>query len=273
MSKHQDLRGKITLHKLQSKKAIGEKISMLTAYDYTMARLLDTSGIDMILVGDSAANVMAGYKTTLPITLEQISYYASSVVRAVKRAYVVVDMPFGSYQVNCDEAVRSAIRLMKETGADAVKLEGGDSYIQEVISRIVSAGIPVVAHLGLCPQSVNRLGGYGLQAKNDFEGAKLCGQALAVQEAGASFLVLEKVPSKVASQVAENLTIPVIGIGAGSSVDGQVLVLQDMLGLDTSFSPKFLRRFADLGSEVKLAVQAFIEAVETKDFPSKEESY
>ncbi len=273
MSKHQIITGKATLHKLQAKKIAKEKISMLTAYDYTMAKLIDMAGIDMILVGDSASNVMAGHKTTLPITIEQMIYHASSVVRAVNHAYVVVDMPFGSYQVSAEEAVKSAIRLIKETGADAVKLEGGDVYTQEAIARIISAGIPVVAHLGLRPQSINSLGGYGLQGKSDEDAQQLLKEAKELEALGCSFLVLEKIPSSLGKEVSEALTIPTIGIGAGADTDGQVLVLQDMLGLDNGFSPKFLRRFADLSTIVQEAVGAYIEAVQTKDFPSEEEAY
>ncbi len=273
MSKHQVITGKVTLHKLQEKKLAKEKISMLTAYDYTMAKLIDTAGIDMILVGDSAANVMAGHKTTLPITVEQMIYHASSVVRAVSHAYVVVDMPFGSYQVSAEEAVKSAIRLIKETGADAVKLEGGDRYTQEAIARIITAGIPVVAHLGLRPQSINSLGGYGLQGKNDEDAQQLLKEAKELEALGCSFLVLEKIPSSLGREVSEALSIPTIGIGAGADTDGQVLVLQDMLGLDNGFSPKFLRRFADLSTVIQDAVGSYIEAVQTKDFPSEKESY
>ncbi len=273
MSKHQVITGKVTLQKLQEKKRLGEKISMLTAYDYTMAKLIDTAGIDMILVGDSASNVMAGHKTTLPITIEQMIYHASCVVRAVKHAYVVVDMPFGSYQVSSEDAVRSAIRLIKETGADAVKLEGGDSYTQEAIARIISAGIPVVAHLGLRPQSVNSLGGYGLQGKSKEEAEQLLKEAQDLERIGASLLVLEKIPQSLGKEVSEKLAIPTIGIGAGADTDGQVLVLQDMLGLDNGFSPKFLRRFANLEEAVINAVGAYIEAVQSKDFPSENESY
>ncbi len=273
MSKHQVITGKVTLHKLQEMKLSGQKISMLTAYDYTMAKLIDTAGIDMILVGDSAANVMAGHKTTLPITVEQMVYHASSVVRAVSHAYVVVDMPFGSYQISAEEAVRSAVRLIKETGADAVKLEGGDTYTQEAIARIIAAGIPVVAHLGLRPQSINSLGGYGLQGKNSEEAEQLLKEAKELQALGCSFLVLEKIPQSLAKEVTKAISIPTIGIGAGADTDGQVLVLQDMLGLDKGFSPKFLRRFADLSTTIQEAVGEYIAAVQTKDFPSQEESY
>ncbi len=273
MSKHQVITGKKSLHKLQQMKSDRQKICMLTAYDYTMAKLIDQAGIDMILVGDSAANVMAGHKTTLPITVEQMIYHASSVVRAVEHAYVVVDMPFGSYQISTEEAVRSAIRLIKETGADAVKLEGGDSYTQEAIARIIAAGIPVVAHLGLRPQSINSLGGYGLQGKSNEEAGQLLREAKELEALGCSFLVLEKIPQNLAKNVSQELNIPTIGIGAGADTDGQVLVLQDMLGLDKGFSPKFLRRFADLSSIIQEAVGDYMEAVQTKDFPSQGESY
>lgn len=253
-------------------KEAGEPIAMLTAYDYTMARLVDAAGVDMILVGDSAANVMVGYSTTLPITLDQMIYHGAAVVRAAKRAMVVVDMPFGSYQVSPEEAVRSAIRIMKETGADAVKLEGG-TPIYRAIELIVQAGIPVVGHLGLTPQSVHQLGGYGLQAKADSEADKLLEEAKALEALGCCALVLEKIPAQLGSRVSRTLDIPIIGIGAGAEVDGQVLVLQDMLGLDESFSPKFMRRFAHLGQAVTTAIGDYVGAVKERSFPSPEESY
>lgn len=250
----------------------GEPIAMLTAYDYTMARLVDAAGVDIILVGDSAANVMAGYSTTLPITLDQMIYHASAVVRAARRAMVVVDMPFGSYQVSPEEAVRSAIRIMKETGADAVKLEGGSSVCR-AIDLIVQAGIPVVGHLGLTPQSVHQLGGYGLQAKAEAEAQQLLEEAQTLEALGCCALVLEKIPAELGQRVTSSLSIPVIGIGAGVGVDGQVLVLQDMLGLDESFSPKFMRRFAHLGQAVTTAIESYVGAVKERSFPSLEESY
>lgn len=253
-------------------KVAGEPIAMLTAYDYTMARLVDSAGVDMILVGDSAANVMAGYATTLPITLDQMIYHGAAVVRATNRALVVVDMPFGSYQTSREEAVRSAVRIMKETGADAVKLEGGAS-VYAAIELIVQAGIPVVGHLGLTPQSVHQLGGYGLQAKAEAEAETLLQEARELEALGCCALVLEKIPRELGSRVAQALSIPVIGIGAGMNVDGQVLVLQDMLGLDESFSPKFMRRFACLGREVISAIGSYVGAVKERSFPSLEESY
>lgn len=253
-------------------KQAGEKIAMLTAYDFTMARLVDASGVDMILVGDSAANVMAGHSTTLPITLEQMIYHGASVVRGVKRAMVVIDMPFGSYQASAADAVRSAVRIMKETGADAVKLEGGEPAF-EAIRQITQAGIPVVGHLGLTPQSVHQLGGYNLQAKDEAQAEQLLEEALVLERLGCCALVLEKIPAALGRRVAQALQIPVIGIGAGSGVDGQVLVLQDMLGLDESFSPKFLRRFAHLGESVVQAVGDYVDAVKDESFPSVAESY
>lgn len=253
-------------------KEAGNPIAMLTAYDYTMARLVDASGVDMILVGDSAANVMAGYSTTLPITLEQMIYHGAAVVRAVRRAMVVVDMPFGSYQASVEEAVRSAVRIMKETGADAVKLEGG-APVYTAIEQIVLSGIPVVGHLGLTPQSVHQFGGYGLQAKEETAAKRLLQEAQMLERLGCCALVLEKIPASLGKEVADALSIPVIGIGAGSAVDGQVLVLQDMLGLDESFSPKFLRRFAHLGDAVTGAIGKYVVAVKERNFPSEEESY
>lgn len=253
-------------------KAQREPITMLTAYDYTMARLLDTAGIDILLVGDSAANVMAGHTTTLPITLDQMIYHGSCVVRGARRAFVVVDMPFGSYQISEETALASAVRIMKETGADAVKLEGG-AHLFSTIQRLVASGIPVVGHLGLTPQSVHQLGGYGLQAQEGEAADRLYQEALGLEQSGCCALVLEKVPAEVAARVAEALRIPVIGIGAGSGVDGQVLVSQDMLGMEDSFSPKFLRRFAQLGDLIKGAVGDYITAVKERSFPSESESY
>lgn len=250
----------------------GEPITMLTAYDYTMARLLDESGIDVLLVGDSAANVMAGHPTTLPITLDQMIYHGSSVVRGVKRALVIVDMPFGSYQVSKEQALDSAVRLMKETGADAIKLEGAEGLI-DAVTQIVRSGIPVCGHLGLTPQSVHQLGGFRLQGKDEDSAARLMEDAFRLEEAGCFALVLEKVPAKLAEHVANRLRIPVIGIGAGANVDGQVLVAQDMLGMEDRFQPKFLRRFATLGEQIREAASSYASAVKERSFPSDVESY
>jgi 3-methyl-2-oxobutanoate hydroxymethyltransferase len=253
-------------------KEAGEKIAMLTAYDFTMARILDRSGVDVLLVGDSASNVMAGHETTLPITLDQMIYHASSVVRAVQRALVVVDLPFGSYQGNSKEALQSTIRIMKEAGAHAVKLEGGREVVESVV-RILTAGVPVMGHLGLTPQSIYKFGTYSVRAREDEEAERLLEDALALQEAGCFGLVLEKIPSKLAQKVASTLSIPVIGIGAGSGVDGQVLVMHDMLGLNSEFSPRFLRRYLQLDGLVTEAVQAYIRDVRSGDFPSSAEQY
>lgn len=273
MSVHQqDNCEKLNINRLKSFKTSGRIITMLTAYDYTMAKLLDSSGIDMILVGDSASNVMAGYDTTLPITVEEMIYHGRAVTKAVKRAFVVVDMPFGSYQISKEQSLTSAIKIMKETGADAVKLEGGE-FIADSIRAIVNSGIPVVGHLGLTPQSVHILSGYGLRAKDEVEAKKLIDDALLLQDAGCSFLVLEKVPKELAKKVSEMLQIPVIGIGAGNGVDGQVLVLQDMLGMNDGFTPKFLRKFGNIGENIKEAVFDYINAVQSKDFPNDKESY
>ena len=245
---------------------------MLTAYDYSYAKIVDDAGIDVILVGDSASNVMAGHDSTLPITLDQMIYHAQSVIRAVDRALVVVDMPFGSYQGNSSEALRSAIRIMKESGAHAVKLEGGSEVIESV-KRILSAGIPVMGHLGLTPQSIYKFGTYTVRAKEVEEADKLKEDALLLQEAGCFGLVLEKIPAKLATEVAKNVTIPVIGIGAGSGVDGQVLVLHDLLGVTKEFSPRFLRRYLNLYEEMKGAVGQYIKDVKSKDFPNEKEQY
>jgi 3-methyl-2-oxobutanoate hydroxymethyltransferase len=253
-------------------KQAGEKIAMLTAYDFTMARILDRSGVDVLLVGDSASNVMAGHETTLPITLDQMIYHASSVVRAVQRALVVVDLPFGSYQGNSKEALQSTIRIMKEAGAHAVKLEGGREVVESVV-RILTAGVPVMGHLGLTPQSIYKFGTYSVRAREEQEAERLLEDALALQEAGCFGLVLEKIPSKLAQKVASTLSIPVIGIGAGSGVDGQVLVMHDMLGLNSEFSPRFLRRYLQLDGLVTEAVQAYIRDVRSGDFPSPAEQY
>ncbi|HKL71642.1 MAG TPA: 3-methyl-2-oxobutanoate hydroxymethyltransferase [Marinilabiliaceae bacterium] len=263
---------KITTHVLSGMKLRGEKIAMLTSYDFSMAKLVDKAGIDVILVGDSAANVMAGWETTLPITLDQMIYHASSVVRAVDRAMVVVDLPFGSYQGNSKEAVASAIRIMKESGADAVKIEGGKEILESV-SRILSAGIPVMGHLGLTPQSIHKFGTYTVRAKQEEEALKLVDDARLLQEAGVFSIVLEKIPAVLAQKVAEELTIPIIGIGAGGGVDGQVLVIHDMLGINHEFSPRFLRRYHNLYAEITGAVGNYIEDVKSKDFPNEKEQY
>lgn len=263
---------KVTTRRVIEMKRKGEKIAMLTAYDYTMASIVDAAGIDIILVGDSASNVMAGNVTTLPITLDQMIYHAKSVVRGVKRALVVADMPFGTYQVNADEAVKNAIRIMKETHADALKLEGGEEILPSV-RRILDAGIPIMAHLGLTPQSINKFGTYGVRAKDEAEAAKLCRDAQLLQEAGCFALVLEKIPAHLGTKVAESLEIPVIGIGAGGGVDGQVLVCTDMLGMTADFTPRFLRRYADLNTVISNAVGSYISDVKAKDFPNENEQY
>ncbi|MCH4896981.1 3-methyl-2-oxobutanoate hydroxymethyltransferase [Marinilabiliaceae bacterium JC040] len=263
---------RITTHVLSEMKLQGEKISMLTAYDYSMASIIDKAGIDIILVGDSASNVMAGYETTLPITLDQMIYHGSSVVRAVNRALVVVDMPFGTYQGNSKQALSSAIRIMKETSADAVKMEGGQEIIESV-KRILSAGIPVMGHLGLTPQSIHKFGTYTVRAKEKQEADKLIEDAIALQDAGCFAIVLEKIPACLAEKVAKKLYIPVIGIGAGGGVDGQVLVIHDMLGINQEFSPRFLRRYHNLYSEMTGAVQAYINDVKGGDFPNEKEQY
>lgn len=263
---------KVTTIRLREMKARGEKIAMLTAYDYSLARLVDEAGIDVILVGDSASNVMIGNPTTLPITLDQMIYHAKCVTNGTRRALVVCDLPFGSYQGNSKEALSSAIRIMKESGAEAVKLEGG-SEIRESIERILSAGIPVMGHLGLTPQSINKFGTYNVRAKEAAEAAKLIEDAKMLEEIGCFSLVLEKIPAKLAAEVAAAISIPVIGIGAGSGVDGQVLVLQDMLGINKGFSPKFLRRYADLDTIINGAVSSYINDVKTVDFPNENEQY
>lgn len=263
---------KVTTHRLVEMKQRGEKISMLTAYDYSMATLIDQAGMDVILVGDSASNVMAGNVTTLPITLDQMIYHGKSVMKAVKRALVVVDLPFGTYQGNSKEALASAVRVMKETHADCIKLEGG-SEVRESIERILCAGIPVMGHLGLTPQSINKFGTYTVRAREEAEAAKLIEDAHLLEEIGCFALVLEKIPAALAARVASELTIPVIGIGAGGGVDGQVLVMHDMLGINQGFSPRFLRRYANLAEEITRAVQAYIEDVKTRDFPNEKEQY
>jgi 3-methyl-2-oxobutanoate hydroxymethyltransferase len=263
---------KVTTHQLQEMKHRGEKISMLTAYDYSYAKIIDDAGIDAILVGDSASNVMAGHDSTLPITLDHMIYHAQSVIRAVDRALVVVDMPFGSYQGNSSEALRSAIRIMKESGAHSVKLEGGSEVIESV-KRILSAGIPVMGHLGLTPQSIYKFGTYTVRAKEEEEAFKLKQDAQLLEETGCFAIVLEKIPASLAKEVAESVSIPVIGIGAGNDVDGQVLVLHDMLGVTKEFSPRFLRRYLNLYSEIKGAVGNYIKDVKSKDFPNEKEQY
>lgn len=263
---------RVTVKSLVEMKSNGEKIAMLTAYDFSMAKIIDGAGIDVILVGDSASNVMAGHETTLPITLDQMIYHAASVIRAVSRALVVVDLPFGSYQSDPKEALRSAIRIMKESGGHAVKLEGGKE-IKDSIKRILNAGIPVMGHLGLTPQSIYKFGTYTVRAKEDEEAEKLKNDALMLERAGCFAIVLEKVPAKLAKEVAESLTIPVIGIGAGNGVDGQVLVVHDMIGMTHEFNPRFLRRYLDLYSEMTTAFENYRDDVKSKSFPTDEEQY
>ena len=263
---------KVTTNSLQEIKRNGGKISMLTAYDFTLAKIIDSAGIDIILVGDSASNVMAGHETTLPITLDQMIYHASSVVRATNRALVVVDMPFGTYQGNSKKAIDSAIRIMKETGGHSVKLEGGSEIIESV-KRILSAGIPVMGHLGLTPQSIYKFGTYTVRAKEEEEAKKLLEDAKLLEESGCFAIVLEKVPAKLAKKVAKNLSIPVIGIGAGVDVDGQVLVLHDMLGMNHDFNPRFLRRYLNLHDDISNAVTQYISDVKSSDFPNNNEQY
>lgn len=263
---------KVTTHRLIEMKKRGEKISMLTSYDYTTAGIVDQSGIDAILIGDSASNVMAGNVTTLPITMNQMIYHASSVVRAVNRALVVCDMPFGSYQVNCSEGVTNAIRIMKESGCDALKLEGGVEII-DTVKKILDAGIPIMGHLGLTPQSINKFGTYTVRAKEEREAEKLISDAHALEEAGCFAIVLEKIPANLAAQVASELTIPIIGIGAGGGVDGQVLVVSDMLGMTKGFSPRFLRRYADLNTIMTDAIGHYVSDVKSGDFPNDKEQY
>jgi 3-methyl-2-oxobutanoate hydroxymethyltransferase len=271
MALHQLVK-RVTTHVLQEMKVKQEKIAMLTAYDFSMARILDEAGVDAILVGDSASNVMAGYDTTLPITLDEMIYHAKGVVKAVNRALVIVDLPFGTYQGNSKEALSSSIRIMKETGAHCVKIEGG-SEILESVTRILSAGIPVMGHLGLTPQSIHKFGTYVVRAKNDQEARKLVEDAHLLENAGCFALVLEKIPAELGGEVASNLKIPVIGIGAGPKVDGQVLVLHDMLGITQEFSPRFLRRYHNLYAEIKSATQHYIKDVRDGEFPSEKEQY
>jgi 3-methyl-2-oxobutanoate hydroxymethyltransferase len=263
---------RITTNTLQQMKAKGEKISMITAYDFSFARVFDSAGIDVILVGDSASNVMAGHETTLPITLDQMIYHASSVIRGVNRCLVVVDMPFGSYQSNSKEALASAIRIMKETGAHAIKLEGGEEVL-ESINRIVAAGVPVMGHLGLTPQSIYKFGTYTVRAKEEAEANKLRRDAKLLQEAGCFAMVLEKIPAMLAKEVSASIQVPTIGIGAGKHCDGQVLVMHDMLGINTEFRPRFLRQYLNLHEQVTGAVQQYIKDVKSNDFPNEQEQY
>jgi 3-methyl-2-oxobutanoate hydroxymethyltransferase len=271
MSVHKDIK-KITTNTLQKMKSTGEKISMITAYDYSFAKIFDAAGVDVILVGDSASNVMAGHVTTLPITLDQIIYHASAVIRGVDRSLVVVDLPFGSYQSNSKEALASAIRIMKETGAHAVKLEGGAEVIESA-SRILAAGVPVMGHLGLTPQSIYKFGTYTVRAKEEAEAEKLKTDAKLLEQAGCFAIVLEKIPATLAKEVSESLQIPTIGIGAGKYCDGQVLVMHDMLGINTEFKPRFLRQYLNLHEQITGAVQQYIKDVKARDFPSENEQY
>ncbi|MGV6861723.1 MAG: 3-methyl-2-oxobutanoate hydroxymethyltransferase [Putridiphycobacter sp.] len=271
MSVHKEIK-KVTTHILQEMKANGEKISMLTGYDFSMAKILDEAGIDIILVGDSASNVMAGHETTLPITLDQMIYHAASVIRGINRALVVVDLPFGSYQGNSKMALDSAIRIMKESGGHAVKMEGGQEII-ESIKRILTAGIPIMGHLGLTPQSIYKFGTYTVRAKEEEEAKKLIEDAIALEEAGCFAIVLEKIPANLAKTVADTVSIPVIGIGAGNHVDGQVLVSHDMLGINNDFNPRFLRKYNNLHQQMLDAFQDYIKDVKSGDFPNEKEQY
>lgn len=272
MSVHKPELKKVTTHRLLEMKQKGEKIAMLTAYDFSMARLLDGAGIDILLVGDSASNVMAGHETTLPITLDQMIYHASSVIRAIKRALVVVDLPFGSYQGDSGEALRSSIRIMKESGAHAVKLEGG-AEIKDSVARILTAGVPVMGHLGLTPQSIYKFGTYTVRAKEEAEAEKLIEDAKLLEEIGCFAIVLEKIPATLAAKVSKSINIPTIGIGAGAETDGQVLVMQDMLGITQDFKPRFLRMYADLQKIITEAVGNYITDVKSNDFPNEQEQY
>jgi len=272
MSVHSSDIKRVTTHIIQEMKTRGEKISCLTAYDYSMAGIVDAAGVELILVGDSASNVMAGHETTLPITIDQMIYHASSVVRAVKRALVVVDLPFGSYQGNSGEALRSAIRIMKESGAHAVKLEGG-LEIKESVMRILSAGVPVMGHLGLTPQSIYKFGTYSVRAKEDVEAKKLLEDAKMLDEIGCFSVVLEKIPSTLTKQVSESISIPTVGIGAGPHADGQILVLHDVLGINKGFKPRFLRQYANLNDIMNEAITNYIKDVKGKSFPNEKESY
>jgi len=272
MTKEFSKLSKVTTHTLQEMKDAGVKISMLTSYDYSLARIVDAAGIDVILVGDSASNVMAGHETTLPITLDQMIYHSSSVVRAIERALIVTDLPFGSYQGNSKTALESAIKIMKESGAHAVKLEGGIEVI-ESIQRILTAGVPVMGHLGLTPQSIYKFGTYAVRATEETEAAKLIEDAQLLEKTGCFAIVLEKIPAGLAKKVAESVSVPIIGIGAGNDVDGQVLVLHDMLGINKDFSPRFIRRYLNLYGEIKGAVEGYISDVKSKDFPNDKEQY
>lgn len=263
---------RITTNTLHKMKSTGQKIAMITAYDFSFARLFDEAGIDVILVGDSASNVMAGHETTLPITLDQMIYHASSVIRGVQRCLVVVDLPFGSYQSNSTEALASAVRIMKETGAHSLKMEGGEEILESV-NRIVSAGIPVMGHLGLTPQSIYKFGTYSVRAKEEAEAEKLKKDALLLEKAGCFAIVLEKIPASLAKEVSQSLSIPTIGIGAGPECDGQVLVMHDMLGINTEFKPRFLRTYLDLHGLVKGAVEHYVRDVKSGDFPNEQEMY
>ncbi|MEO5947420.1 MAG: 3-methyl-2-oxobutanoate hydroxymethyltransferase [Chitinophagaceae bacterium] len=263
---------KVTTHTLLKMKAAGEKISMLTAYDYSFAKIIDGAGIDVILVGDSASNVMAGHETTLPITLEQMIYHAASVIRAVNRSLVVVDLPFGSYQSNSDIALASAIRIMKESGGHSIKLEGGEEVLDS-IKKIVSAGIPVMGHLGLTPQSIYKFGTYTVRAKEEDEANKLRRDAKLLEDAGCFAIVLEKIPASLAKEVSASISIPTIGIGAGGDCDGQVLVMHDMLGINTEFKPRFLRQYLNIAEQATTAVQQYIKDVKSNDFPNDSEQY
>ena len=272
MSTHKAEIKRITTHQLREMKNRGEKIAMLTAYDFSMAKIIDGAGIDIILVGDSASNVMAGHETTLPITLDQMIYHAASVVRAAKRSLVIVDLPFGTYQGSSGEALRSSIRIMKESGAHAVKLEGG-AEVKESVDRILSAGIPVMGHLGLTPQSIYKFGTYTVRAKEEQEANKLIEDAQVLEKCGCFGIVLEKIPANLAKKVTKSISIPTIGIGAGPDVDGQVLVMQDMFGISKEFKPRFLRRYADLHTIMTDAVIKYIADVKSKDFPNESEKY
>ncbi|MDR3712008.1 MAG: 3-methyl-2-oxobutanoate hydroxymethyltransferase [Puia sp.] len=271
MSVHTEVR-KVTTHTLQRMKLNGERISMITAYDYSFAKIFDAAGIDVILVGDSASNVMAGHETTLPITLDQMIYHASSVIRGTNRSFVIVDLPFGSYQSNSKEALASAVRIMKETGAHAIKVEGGEEILESV-KRILGAGVPVMGHLGLTPQSIYKFGTYTVRAREEAEAEKLKKDALLLEQAGCFGLVLEKIPADLARQVSESLHIPTIGIGAGRHCDGQVLVMHDMLGINTEFKPRFLRQYLNIHEQATSAVQAYINDVKSRNFPSESEQY
>lgn len=271
MSTHKDVK-RVTTHVLQEMKESGEKISMLTCYDYSMAKIVDDAGMDIILVGDSASNVMAGHETTLPITLDQMIYHASSVIRAINRSLVVVDLPFGSYQGNSKEALSSTIRIMKESGAHAIKMEGGAEII-ESIQRILSAGVPVMGHLGLTPQSIYKFGTYAVRAREEEEAKKLISDAKLLEETGCFAIVLEKIPAELAAQVAKEVSVPIIGIGAGAGVDGQVLVMHDMLGINNEFNPRFIRKYLNLYDDIKGAFESYIADVKSVDFPNSKEQY